>query len=319
MSWFRQNKAQIKTLDVLNELTVDGVQVTPPGYPGAGYKGKDYYVNNVQGDSGNDGKSWNNAMDEVSTAVTAWETYRATLTTNDQNIRGRIFIQGTATAYTAITSLPLYCDVIGIGAEPRGNGAGIVRIGADTGTGEDGVDATATCRGTNFYNIQFQAGKDGYAFRGTNFFRCRWENCVFATNGSPAGAPAAGFSAAICSGNVWKDCHWINASSAGNDADVGFQITSTHFHNCVVENCFIGGVDAGVEIAAACVNGYGSIFKNNYIGWGSETCAIGVDDNATAGHIIYAGNYLFATDAFDLAHNGAGRIVGNIMADGFVT
>ena len=313
----RSRNKYLKQDEAYLDDLVDGQAVY--GYPGGDYLGRQYYVNNVTGSSAGDGSDWENAMDEPSTAITAWEAYRATLTTNNQMVRGQIFIQGTATEYTALTALPLYCDVIGLGADPRGNGDGIVQIGAATGTGEDGVDATATVRGTNFYNIQFQAGKDGYSFRGTNFFRCRWENCVFATNGAPAGRPAAGFSAALCSGNVWKDCHWMTASSIGTDAAVGFQITSTHFHNCLVENCYIAGSTAGVEIASGCINGFGSIFKNNYIGWGSSTCAIGVDDNATAGHIIYAGNYLFATDAFDLAHNGAGRIVGNIMANGFVT
>jgi len=280
-------------------------------------EGRTYFVNNITGNSNNDGLSWGNALAQISEAITKSEAFRASLATNNQHIRNRIIAQGTATAYTALTSLPHYCDIIGLGADPRGNGAGIVRVGADSGV-SDGVDATATVRGLNIYNIQFQAGTGGYAFRGTNFFRCVWDNCVFATNGSPGGAPAAGFSAAICSGNVWKNCHWINASSIGNTNDVGFQITSTHFHNCVVEDCYISGADAAVEIAAACINGYGSIFRRNYIGWGSETCAIGVDDNATAGHIVYAGNYIFATAALDLENNGDGRDPGNYAANAFV-
>jgi len=297
---------------------VDGQAVY--GYPGGDYLGRQYYVNNVTGSSGGDGSDWENAMDEVSTAITAWEAYRASsvFVTNNTMVRGQIFIQATATEYTALTALPLYCDVIGLGADPRGNGDGLVQIGAATGTG-DGVDVSSTVRGTNFYNIQFQAGQNSYSFRGTNFFRCRWENCVFATNGSPVGRPAAGFSAAICSGNVWKDCHWITASSIGTDALVGFQITGSHFHNCLVENCHIAGSTAGVEIAGACINGFGSIFRECYIGWGSSTCAIGVDDNATAGHIIFAGCYVFATDSFDMVNNGAGRIIGCTAANAFET
>lgn len=320
MGWFRERMARIHTLDVVNSLTLEGVPMTPPGYPGAGYKGKRYFVNNIQGDSGNAGKSWNNAMDELSTAISAWETYRALLTTDDQYIRGQIFVQGTATAYSAITTLPSHCDIIGIGADPRGHGTGIARIGADTGD-SDGVDATTTARGVNFYNLQFQAGRAGYAFRGTNLFRCRWENCVFATNGDPEGGtgPAAGFSAAICSGNVWKDCHWINASGKGVTNDVGFQITSTHFHNCLVENCHITGADVGIEIDSTCVFGYGSIFKDCYVGDGSETCTLGVDDNATEGHIIFAGLYVLATTEFSLANNGADRIMGCIAKNAYLT
>ncbi|KKK86835.1 hypothetical protein LCGC14_2759260, partial [marine sediment metagenome] len=225
--------------------------------------GTTYYVNNITGSSTADGLSWNNPCDQVSTAITLSEASRLIhpgTTTNDY-IRNTIVVQGTGTAYTALTALPSYCDVIGLGVDPRGNGTGIARIGADTGTGESGVVATATVRGTNFYNLQFQAGLDGYPFKGTNFFRCRWENCVFATNGSPAGQPAAGFEAGICSGNVWKNCHWITASSIGTDSAIGMNITSTHFHNCLVEDCYIAGTTAAIVIAAGCVNGYGSIVR----------------------------------------------------------
>ena len=287
------------------------------GYPGADYKNRVYYVNNVSGSSSYTGlDSWDNAMDEVSTAITAWETYRATLTTNDQNIRGIIYVQGTATAYSAITSLPSYCDIIGLGADCFGNGAGIARIGADSGT-SDGVDATATARGVNFYNIQFQAGASGYAFRGTNLFRSGFYHCCFATNGSPGGAPAAGVDLDIAGGVNWYDCLWNNQSSTANQFTVGMTITSTHFHGCKVEGCYIGG-DTGVQISSTVVNAWGSWFKDCYIGQLSETCAIGVDDNATTGHIIYANCFVQATDAFDLANN-ANRIIGCTQVNAFAT
>ncbi len=281
--------------------------------------GTTYYVNNITGSSTNDGLSWNNPCDEVSTAITLSEASRLihTGTTTNDYIRNTIVVQGTGTAYTALTALPSYCDVIGLGADPSGNGAGIPRIGADTGTDEDGVDATATARGVNFYNLQFQAGYGGYAFRGTNLFRSGFYNCVFASNGSPAGAPAAGFEMAICGGVVFKDCLWNNQSSIANQFTVGINITSTHFHGCRVEDCYIGG-DTGVAIASTCVNGWGSWFKDCYIGQLSETCAIGVDDNATTGHIIYAGCFVQATDAFDLVDN-ANRIIGCTVTSAFTT
>ena len=40
---------------------------------------KRYFVDNINGDAGNDGLSWNTAFAWVSTAITAWEAYRATL------------------------------------------------------------------------------------------------------------------------------------------------------------------------------------------------------------------------------------------------
>lgn len=279
--------------------------------------GRTYYVNNITGSSTNDGLSWNNPMDEVSTAITASEAYRQLQGTDTNDyIRNKIIVQGTGTAYTAITALPSYCDIIGLGADSAGNGAGIARIGADSGTSE-GVLATATARGVNFYNLQFQAGTAGYAFKGTNLFRSAFYHCTFATNGSPGGAPAAGFEMGIAGGVNFYDCLWNNQSSTANQFTIGFNITSTHFHGCKVEGCYIGG-DTGVKIAATCVNGWGSWFKDCYIGQLSETCAIGVDDNATTGHIIYANCQVQATDAFDLVNN-ANRIIGCTVTNAFTT
>lgn len=284
-----------------------------PRYP-ADYPGIVYYVNNVTGSPANGGEDWDNAMDEVSTAITAWEAARAEL--DDILTRGVIYVAGTATAYAAITSLPSHCDIIGLGADPFGNGSGIARIGADSGV-SDGVDATATARGVNFYNLQFQAGNGGYAFRGTNLFRSNFYHCCYATNGSPGGAPAAGVDLDIAGGVNWYDCLWNNQSSLGNQFVVGMTITGTHFHGCKVKDCFIGG-DTGVLIGATVVNGWGSIFEGGYIGQLSDTCAIGVDDNATVGHIIYAGVAVQATDPFDLVDN-ANRIIGCTVTNAFAT
>lgn len=284
-------------------------------YPG-NYPGKVYFVNNVIGTSGASGLSWEESFDEVSTAITASEADRALRATNNQNVRNTIYVQGTATAYTALTALPSYCDIIGVGADPTGNGAGIARIGADSGVSE-GVLVTASVRGLNCSNLQFQAGVGGYAFKGTNLFRSNFNNVVFTSNGSPGGAPAAGFEMGICSGvNIYNSL-WNNQSSLGNQHTVGINITGTHFHGCRVENSIIGG-DVGVAIDATCINGWGSWFKDCYIGQLSETCSIGVDDNATVGHIIYAGCFVQATDAFDLVNN-ANRIIGCTVTNAFAT
>ncbi len=90
------------------------------GYPGEGYTGEVYYVNNITGSSGNSGLTWGDAMDQVSTAITASETQRALQsgTTNDY-VRNIIYVQGTGTAYTKLTALPLHCDIVGLGAVGR--------------------------------------------------------------------------------------------------------------------------------------------------------------------------------------------------------
>lgn len=301
-----------------DELTQGGHPVAGAGgYPG-NYPGRVYYVNNIDGDSGNDGLSWGsgNAFDQPSAAITAWETYRASLATNNQNIRGIINIQGTATAYDALTALPNYCDIIGIGADPSGNGAGIARIGADSGVSE-GVLVTESVRGLYMADLQLQAGVGGYAFKGTNLFRSAFDRMVFTSNGSPGGAPAAGFEMGIMSGVVMRNCLWNNQSSLTNQPTVGMNITGTHFHGVRIEDCLIGG-DVGVAIASGTINGWGSWFKGGYIGQLSETCSIGVDDNATVGHILYINVAVQATDAFELSNN-ANRIIGCYVTNAFAT
>ncbi len=290
-------------------------------YPGANYLGRTYYVNNITGGSTNNGLSWKSAMDEVSTAITASEAWRqrASIDSGNEYVRNTIYVQGTSTAYTAITSLPSYADLIGIGGRfPQGNGAGIVRIGADTGTGESGLSGTSSVRGLRMSGIQFQAGNGGYAFQLSNIFGSKIHDCAFTSNSSPAGAPAAGVEIAIGGGLSMRDCLWMNQSSVGNSFDVGFDVTGTHFNGCTIQNCKISGADAAFRLAAGTINGQDSEVVNCRIGWGSETCAIGIDDNATVGHVLYTDLRIFATDPLELTHNAANRAIGCMSADGFV-
>jgi hypothetical protein len=302
-----------------------GQAVASDGYPGdyaytaAQTEGaRTYYVNNITGSTNYDGLSWRWPKAEVSQAITASEAHRATLTTNNQDVRNRIFVQGTATAYAALTALPLHCDLIGIGDHPYGNGDGIVRIGADSGVDVGGAICTATVRGLHVENIQFQMGGNSYAMQFANVFRSSFKRCGFFTSGSPAGTPAAGFRVTGAAGGLLiEDCHWGSNSNATNFATIGLHADGTYWHNCIVRDCYIAG-DTGVKIDSTCINTFGSIFRNNYIGYGGETCNIGVDDDDTDGHTIYAGNYIFATTALDLENNGSGRAVGNFAANDFV-
>ena len=154
--------------------------------------GRDYYVNNITGSDSMNGRSWARAFAGIAAAVSASEAYRARQASLNQYIRNRIFIQGTGSPYASLTALPSYCDMIGLGADPRGNGAGIARIGADSdGEGaEDGVNADAA-RGLNMYNLQFQAGSGKVAFDIDKIYRARFENCAFMA-GHDAISPAAG-------------------------------------------------------------------------------------------------------------------------------
>ena len=290
-------------------------------YPANNREGaKTYYVNNIMGASTNDGLSWKNAFAQVSQAITASEAHRATLTTNNQYIRNRIYVQGTKTAYTKLTALPLYCDIIGIGADTRGTNDGVPRIGSDT-VAESGCVISTTVRGLYVKNIQFQAGINKYPFQCTNMFRSTFEDCSFMTNGAATGNPAIGFRVAGGIGSVtMRRCFFGSSCSIDTEPDIGISIEGTHFHNCLFEDNHICGKTAGVKIASACTTNWGSMFKNNVVGDASQTMAIGFDDDSTGGqaHIIYAGNYIKATAALDLETDGAARAIGNMAANAFV-
>ena len=289
--------------------------------------GRTYFVNNITGSATNDGLSWGTAMDEVSTAVTASETYRQlggeeggrSVTTNDY-VRNTIIVQGTGTAYTALTTLPLYCDLVGLGADPRGTGAGIARIGSDSVAGY-AVTCTDTIRGLNVYNIQFQGGASNYIFTIENMYRSTFTNCAFMTPGVATGHPTAAFHSSVNSGSLVFDHCLIGGSSCskGTESSIGMMIAGTGWTNCLVENCFISGLQ-GVTVASTVVSNWGSMFKNNFIGQSPTTCSIGVNDDSVSGsgYIIYAGNYFQATAPFDIENNTA-RAIGNYWKGALIT
>jgi len=297
------------------------IQVAPggvtSGFDDYNTLGRTYFVNNITGHSNRDGLSWDHAFAEPSQAISASETFRElgggkpSVITNDY-IRNTIVIQGTGTPYAALTALPSYCDMIGLGADVRGNGAGIARIGADSGTGY-GVVTDDTIRGLNVYNIQFQAGQNNYMFKAANLYRCVFDNCGFLVNGDPTSSPLTGFSVAKASGLVIRNCHWGSAAGINSGPDCGLDVTGTHFHLCLVENCHIEGSVAVVRIAAGCVNTWGSVVRDNTMSGSGEIAAIGVDDNATTGIIVYAHNYINATAQLALENDGTGRIPGNFV------
>ena len=272
-----------------------------------------YYVNNITGSSTAEGLSWDEPMDEVSTAITASEAYRSLQTTNNQYIRNAILVQGTGTAYTALTALPSYCDVIGIGAEVRGNGSGIARIGSDSNaTPASGVDASAV-RGLYMENLQFQAGSGYAAFDCADIFRSTIKNCAFMGNGGGALAPSAGLTFGRSSGLVVDGCHWGSASGSGGAFDIGIHVSGTHFHNSIIRYSHITGV-VGIQIDAACTSPYFSEVHDCYIGSGFDECTLSVDDNSLQSHVVFRNNQL-STNGTLLA-NGAGRWINNWITNG---
>ncbi len=272
-----------------------------------------YYVDNVNGASGNDGLTRETAFAEVSQAITAWEAYRITL--DNVYSHGAIRVRGTGVAYAALTALPNYCDIIGEGANPNGNGTGIVIIGAD---GADGIAGTA--RGLGLYNIQFVSGGAFWCCDFVQLLRSKIEDCAFqakdhATDGGIRFTGASG-------GVTIKNCHWLGSGNVIHK--VGIEIAGPNFNDVVVEGCDIAGTTAGVLVDNTCSTGQNgtaadnSVFRQNSIGDFGRGCATAIDDNSLAGMIRYDGNYVMGTALITCANNGAARVHGNLSANGFV-
>ena len=304
-----------KGISTLSDLKDGGA-----GYPGD-YPGVVYYVNNITGNSAYDGLSWETPFAQVSEAVTASETSRAlpSGTTNDY-VRNIIYVQGTGTAYAALTALPLYCDIIGIGANVRGTNQGVPRIGLDTGA-TSGCVTTATVRGLGVYNMQFQAGVDKYPLDIASMYRSEFVNCSFMTNGAATGRPNAGVRVSAAMGStIFKDCFIGSSCSIATEPDIGFSFEGTYFHNCLIEGCYICGTTAGIYLADTCNTNWGSMVKDCYIGDSSHACLLGVDDNskpASQARVVYAGNYINAATAFELSYDHT-RAIGNMASGAFV-
>ncbi len=231
--------------------------------------GRTYYVNNITGGSTNDGLQWGQAMDELSTAITASEAYRVLqgTSTNDY-IRNRIIIQGTGTRYSAISAMPSYCDVIGLGATPFGNGAGLVAIGsASTAHGMAG-----STRGSNWYNLQFNTGGSYNAVNLTVAYRTMFEMCAFGGAADNAAMTTA-FLVTSGSGLIMRDCKTI-AHAAFPVTGYSFAAAGGNFNECLIERCYANASTTGMTNVGYLNNG--TIIRQ-CICWGGTT---GISDTS---------------------------------------
>lgn len=285
--------------------------------------GTTYYVNNITGSSTADGLSWNSAHDQVSTAITASEASRLIhpgTTTNDY-IMNTIVVQGTGTAYTAVSALPSYARIIGLGATPRGNGTGIARI-----DGAGAADAMAgTARGMELYNLQCTQSAAGsfYGLDLATCFRSRIENCGFVNSGSGGIRVVQGGSIVMnevhCGHDTYAQVYGLEIAGGANfndclitDSDfwgdtAGFLMSNAGGKETIVKNCTAGGGTYGFQdtsasnmphmvhyikcygkgTASTSINSAGFILTNVY----TERC-IGCIDNANG--TLY--NYPSTTD-----------------------
>lgn len=214
--------------------------------------GHTYYVNNITGSSTNDGLSWGSAVAQVSQAVTLSEASRlihSGTTTNDY-IMNTIVIQGTGTTYSAISALPSYCNVVGLGSTPFGNGAGIVVIGDATGTADGCAGST---RGSNWSNIQFVGAGSYYAIDLAVAYRTSFELCAFGGNAASA-ACAIAFNVVSASGLIMKDCKTIAHAAF---PVIGFAMSTAggNWNECVMERCYANASTTGYTNAGYLQNG----------------------------------------------------------------
>lgn len=243
------------------------IEVAPGGasYGFGSYNtlGRKYFVNNITGSSTNDGRTWDRAMDQLSTAITASEVHRqdrGSVSTNDY-IRNTIVVQATGTAYTAVSALPNYCDIVGLGATPRGNGTGIVRI-----DGAGAADAMAgTARGLGLYNLQCMQSAAGsyYGLDLATCFRSILEDMGFVNNGSGGMRVVQGGSIVIHNSHAGHDTYaqiyGLEVAGGANfnaclitDSDfwgdtAGVLMSNTSGKETIIKNCFAGGGTYGFQ------------------------------------------------------------------------
>ena len=213
--------------------------------------GTTYYVNNITGSSTADGLSWNSAFDQFSTAVTASEAKRQLQGTDTNDyVRNTIVIQGTGTAYTYVAAIPSYCDVVGLGAVPFGDGAGIVVIGNAAGAAHGVAGST---RGSNWSNIQFVGAGSYYAMNLAVAYRTSFEMCAFGGNASSA-ACAIAFNVVSASGLVLRDCKTI-AHAAFPVIGWAMSTAGGNWNECLMERCYGNASTTGYTNAGYLQNG----------------------------------------------------------------
>ena len=230
------------------ELYVDGTKVT--SWNSSSTQGKTYYVNNITGSAAATGLSWSEAFDQLSTAVTASEAHRSAQTTNNTYIRNTIIIQGTGTTYTYISSMPSYCDVVGLGAPPFGDGTGIVVLGDASGAADGMAGST---RGSTWYNMQFVGAGSYYGVDLAVAYRSMFDTCAFGGNAASA-ACAIAFNVVSASGLVLRDCKTI-AHAAFPVIGYAMSTAGGNWNECLMERCYANASTTGYTNVGYLQNG----------------------------------------------------------------
>lgn len=211
---------------------------------------QDYYVDGNRVTSG-DGTSWDEAVDDLSDAITLSNTSIGLAGNRWWARRNRIFACGDQELNEDLTVLPEKCDVIGVGVDlypfPRviGNhviaalkvGCRFINMGFNAEADADLFDLPAGCHGLAFLDCTFTPVMAGTtkALEINNAAHVRIIGCRFVVG---AGGPTL--------------------------FDQAIHFEGTIHHDCVVaNNVIIGTIGIGIsEAGATC---YGSIIDNNII------------------------------------------------------
>jgi hypothetical protein len=258
------------------------------------YAGTSYYVN---GDTGNDttgdGLSWATAFATPQAAITASEVVRLARTTN-LYLRNRIFIQGGSADYAPITSLPNYTDIIGVGAESRGNGTGIVVIsGGASSSAMTGTSTGGEMRGCTFTNIQFKVLTDTYwCVDAIKVLRTTFTNCAFMCATGTGMSAGGGIRTTSSTGGVTiQDCHF--GTNGAGQLKYGVYVTaSTTMNNWTIIHNHITAITAGIYLGGS-VDDTNTIIKENTIGGGTSTQIVNGIVGGT--HSLAMGNIITAS------------------------
>lgn len=278
--------------------------------------GRTYYVNNITGSSTADGLSWNSAMDEPSTAITASETFRELQASTNERIRNTIVVQATDTAYTGLADLGEELNLIGL-APPTG-GRGYL-CGAEIGNATRNGVTTATTNGLYIANIQFSAQVSNTpVFNVVTIDQSCIEDCSFEVDNAAALQATDAISITTgANGLVLRRCRTgTNAGAVARCID-GFHHSGTIFRNSLVEQCHFCGSSKAFHIASTCIYDQGTMVWWNYFGdYGMGQCVYGIYDQSTGedttgGQITYVNNFIDATNPIDSAATATTRFVMN--------
>lgn len=243
--------AGFQQANIYKKLTFSPGAIVEGSWNGSFDKGgRTYYVNNITGASTNNGLSWKGAFAQLSTAITASEAYRAIPATTNEYIRNTIVIQGTGTTYSAISSLPSYADIIGLGAPPFGDGAGIVVLGDATGAADGLAGST---RGSTWYNMQFVGAGSFYAVDLAIAYRTMFELCGFGGNAASA-ACAIAFNVVSASGLILRDCKTL-AHAAFPVIGYAMATAGGNWNECLMERCYANASATGYTNVGYLQNG----------------------------------------------------------------